>query len=212
MTDDRVLHLVERDRPSDRLLERRDAQAGEAARHDQVEVREVRAHVERKAVARHPAGDADADGTNLRRARRAGIQPGASHTFDAPCREAIIGTRPHHHFFDVPHVAVHVAPVGPQIDDGVPHDLPGPVIGHVPPAAGLVDVDAESRQPLGSREDVGAPAVALDAERDDRGMLQEQQRVWNAVSLAFPHELELQCACFGVTNRPEPPYVELAER
>jgi hypothetical protein len=72
---------------------------------------------------------------------------------------------------------MHVAAVGVEVDDRITDDLAGAVVGHVAAAARFVDPDAEPRQLLVAGDDVGAAAVALDAERDHRRMLEQQQGV-----------------------------------
>ena len=78
-----------------------------------------------------------------------------------PAVDAVVGADANHHLFEVAHVAVHVAAVGPQIEDRIADDLAGPVIRHVAAAAGLVHRDAELGEPVVGRDDVRAAAVAL---------------------------------------------------
>ena len=96
---------------------------------------------------------------------------------------------------------MHVAAIGIEIDDRIANQLARPVIGHVAAAAGFEHVDAERRQSIGRCEDVGA-AVLLDADGQDVGMLQEQQRVGNAIGLALLDQPALQLEPVRVGNEP----------
>ena len=75
-SDDRGRHIGHRRRPAEQPLQRRHALVGDAARHDQVEIVEIGGHVEREAVARDPARDADADRRELLVADPDAGQPG----------------------------------------------------------------------------------------------------------------------------------------
>ena len=100
--------------------------------------------------------------------------------------DAEVGRRPNQHFFEIAHVAVDVAAIGLEIDDRIADELPGPVVGDVAAAAGLVDLDAARRERIRRREDVRAPAVAAHAERQDVRMLDEQQHVVDAIRRGAP--------------------------
>ena len=56
--------------------------------------------------------------------------------------------------------------------------------------------------------DMRTPAVALDAQRHDRRMLDEQQHVVDPIGAAFLDQSALQRQCFGVRHQAEPPNVE----
>ena len=87
---------------------------------------------------------------------------------------------------------MHVAAVGPQIEDRIADDLAGPVIRHVAAAAGLEHFDAARRQLIWRREDVRARRRRFDAERQHVRMLQQQQRVGNAVGASVLDQRALQ--------------------
>ena len=150
--DDGGFYLSHWDGPAQQPRQRGHAPVGDAARHDQVELREVGVHVEREAVARDPARDADADGRELvrRRPRR------RSAPARALGRDAEVGRRPDQHLFEVAHVAVHVAAIRPQIDDRIADELAGTVVGDVAAAARLEQLDAARRERLRRGEDVRA--------------------------------------------------------
>ena len=72
---------------------------------------------------------------------------------------------------------MHVAPIRLQIDDGIRDDLAGTVVGDVAARPASEHVDTESRECFRSCGDaVGAPAVTLDAERDDVRVLRRSSR------------------------------------
>ena len=87
---------------------------------------------------------------------------------------------------------MHVAAVGTQIEDRVADELSGAVVGDVAAATGFEDLDAARGELLGRRHDVSARRRQLDAERQDVRMLQQQQRVGDAVRAALLDERALQ--------------------
>ena len=121
--------------------ERRHTPVRHAARHDQVEIVEVGRHVEREPVARHPPGDSDAD-----RGQLAVAHPDTRQPRHAPGFDAVVGRHPDQHFLEIAHVAVDVAAVGLQIDDGIADELAGAVVGDVAAAPGLEHFDRAGRK------------------------------------------------------------------
>src|SRR5688572_10557682 len=102
-----------------------------------------------------------------------------------------------------------VAAIRVQVHDWITDNLSGSVIGHVAAAAGLEHFNAARRELLGRGENVRA-AVFLDADSDDVGMLQEEQRGGNAIGLAILDQGALQREAVRVGNEPESPHVERA--
>ena len=95
-----------------------------------------------------------------------------------------------HHAGEVAHVATDVAAIGVEVEDGVRHELPGPVIRDVAAAAGLVHVDPAARE-LGPRdEDVLLLRSA--PQRDDRLVLQQEERVAHLAADSRLHHALLQ--------------------
>src|SRR3982751_1447311 len=125
---------------------------GDAAGDDQVETGEIGRDVEGEAVAGHPAGDADANRGQLVVSTGAG--PHAGQSFDAAGVDAVARGGPNQHFLEVAYVAMHVAAVRLEVEDGIPDDLAGPMVGDVAAAAGLVDFDAAPSQRLVGGETV----------------------------------------------------------
>ena len=69
---------------------------------------------------------------------QAPVSPGDSRS---PSRR-IVAAACDHHLLEIAHVAVHVAAIGPQIDDRIAHQLAGAVVGDVAAASRLEDLDA----------------------------------------------------------------------
>src|SRR5205814_10489351 len=98
---------------------------------------------------------ADADGADLPIAN-----PCSGQAVDPPGGDPVVAADANHRLFQVAHVAVHVAPIGIQIEDRVTDDLSRPVIGDVSAAAGLEHLHAELREARVGRDDVRAAASA----------------------------------------------------
>jgi hypothetical protein len=65
--------------------------------------------------------------------------------------------------------------IAPQIDDGIPHQLSGPVIRHIAAAVDLVQLDSLGGQQLVARQHMFPPGVA--PQRQHRRMLEQQQGI-----------------------------------
>ena len=66
-----------------------------------------------------------------------------------------------------------ITPVGPEIKDGVAHDLPRAVIGDVATAARLMHVDPTRREQLRRGYQVCASSFKLDAKSNDVRVLEQ---------------------------------------
>src|SRR5712691_104061 len=172
MAYERVLDLGQRNRPASCPFNGGHAPLREATWHDQAEMFQIRRHVEGKPVARNPPGD-----TNPYRSNLIGINPRSRESLYPAGDNSVIAADADHHFLDIAHVTMDVLPIGPQVDDRITDDLSGAVIGHVAAPTGLVDLDPELGEPGRRGNDVRARVVSLDAERDHRGMLEQQQDV-----------------------------------
>ncbi len=106
---------------------------------------QVGGHVERKTVTRNPAADSNADGGDLPLLSLR-PHPHSGQAFHAYTLDAELSKREDQHFFQIAHVLVHVAPIGFQVEDGIPDELPGAVIRHVSAAACLVNRHALTRE------------------------------------------------------------------
>src|SRR5690606_25618703 len=110
-----------------------------AAGDDGVEELQIRGNVEGESVGCDPAGrDAHAYGGDL----LAG-GPDAGEPRHASGGDGEGGERADESFLDVADVAVQVAAVGLEVQDGIADELSRAVIGDIPAAAGLEEFDAE---------------------------------------------------------------------
>src|SRR5690348_8823167 len=105
---------------------------------------------------------------------------------------------------------MHVAAIRRQVENGIADDLPGAMIGHVSAPTRLGHGDAQVFEPLGRRDDMGTPTVALHSQRDHARMLQEQEQVGHAPGLALLHQLTLQAERAVVVDQAEASDVERA--
>src|SRR5690606_6694235 len=91
---------------------------------------------------------------------------------------------------EVPQVAMQVAAIRLQIENGIADDLAGTVVGHVAPSPAWREVDAPGLELLGRQQDVslfpGRP------HGDDVRMLQQEQQIRDEAFPAFVNELQLQ--------------------
>jgi len=129
------------------------------------------------------SADPDADGANL-----LGDDPSAGQPFDPPGLETVLGRHPDHDLFEIPHVPMNVTAIGPQIDDRVPHDLTGAVVGHVAAPSGFVGLDAQFGQALRRGEDVRPALAGFHPEGQHVRVLEKQQRVVDFVRRPLRHE------------------------
>src|SRR5262249_189384 len=107
--------------------------------------------------------------------------------------------------FDVAHVTVHVLAIRLEVDDRVSDDLPRAVIRDVAAASRLEDVDAQRFQMIVRGDDIRAAPVALDAQRDDARMLQEDPQVRPPGPAGLFGERALHRERVGVGNDAEAP-------
>lgn len=177
-----VRHFPQLNRPPQNARKRSDPFIGYAARDDHFEVAEIGVDVQRKTVAGDPTRDSHADGTDLLIADPNPSQAGYSRSSDAELREGS-----NQHLFDVAHVAVNIAAVRLEVDDGIADKLSGPVIGHVAATACFVNFNCFGLELLLICEDVGAVGPA--PEREYVWVLEEQQ-LFRALTGAKP----LNCA------------------
>ena len=184
--------------PTAEPFERRNPPVGNPARDDQVEMAEVSGVVQRKPVAGDPTRDADTNRGKLFLA-----YPYACETADAPGLYPKIGRDADEHLLQIANVAVNVAPVGLQVDDGIADDLPGAVVGDVAAAAGFEDVDPTRGERFRRREDVRSAAITANAECEHRRMLEQEKLIRSTVRAPLLDELALQGQSFAIGNEAE---------
>jgi hypothetical protein len=98
---------------------------------------------------------------------------------------------------------MHIAAIGTKVDDRVPNELAGSVVGDVAAASRHVDFNAAVREQLAAREDMRAPAVALHPERQHMRMLHEQEHVVDMSRPTLLDQLALKRERLAVRNHPE---------
>ena len=148
---------------------------------------QIRSMVEREPVAGHPSGDSDPNRGKLFLA-----DPDAGKAVNSLRGDAVICSGTNQHFLEIPDVAVHVAAIGFQVEDGIADDLSRPVVGDVAAAAGLEDLNAMRREHFRSREDVRPSSVATNAEGQNRRVLDKEQLVRDRLGAAFLNEVSLE--------------------
>ena len=159
------------------------------ARDDHLEVTQISADVEGESMARDPAGNPYPNRTDLFISYPHTRQSVYTQTSDPKIRD-----RADQHFLDVAHVAVDVAPVGPEIDYGIADELAGTVIGDVPSAAGLVNFDRQSLKPRRIGKDVGAVRSAPQSKHV--GMFEQQQLLRTVVRSQLLNTILLNAKAF----------------
>jgi len=178
----------------------------DAARHDRAEVAQVRGHVEREAVRRDPAArDAHADRGDLLAAHPHARQAGLAARSDAEggqCTEQRL--------LQVAYVAVHVAAVRLEVQDGVADELTRPVVRDVAASSGLEQRDAHEPAFGIVREHV--VRVRRRAERDDVRVLEQQQLVRDHAGAALADQRLLELERLAVLDGAEPARAQFPER
>jgi hypothetical protein len=133
-----------------------------------------------------------------------GSDPDPGESLNAACRDAETGRRANHDFFKVANVSMNVAAIRIEIDDWIADNLTGAVIRDVASTSGLDDVDPSCSEHVGRRQDVRSTELALDAERNDRRMLEQQEQVAHAARATLRDKGLLQREAFSIRN-PAPP-------
>jgi hypothetical protein len=178
-------HLVDDHRRVDRapqqLLQGGHPVIPNSTRNDQSKVVKVGGDVERKAVHRHPAGDADAQCRQL-----LALDPDTNVgvlLIVPPGFDAEMGNGSNEHFLKIPHVAANIATVRGEVKNRIADQLSRTVIRDVSSASRFVQLHTKLSAKLGRDENVaplrGAP------ERDDVGMFEEEERVRDLLPLAL---------------------------
>jgi hypothetical protein len=100
---------------------------------------------------------------------------------------------------------VHIAAIGTQVQDWIPDDLSGTVIGHVAAATGFANVDTEVGQTGCGRDNVRPTAIAFDAYGDHGRMLKEKEKVRHLVAAPLFNERTLQVEGILISHNAQPP-------
>src|SRR5687768_1693766 len=116
------------------LMQACHALAGNAARHNVVEIAEVGVHVKRQAMHGHPPAATHPHCADLSRACRSFIEPHTGFTAASPCGNAVFRQRENDRFLKQPEVLVDVGEEIIEIEDRVGYQLSRTMIGYVAPA------------------------------------------------------------------------------
>src|SRR5258708_28589063 len=130
-------HHLREDNRAPEALQAGHAPVGDAAGHDQGEGGEVGGDVEGEAMGGDPARDAHPNGADLLLTHPDPGEPGNPSGLNP-----VVPAGADQHLLQVADVAVNVAPIGREVQDPRCHHLTRPVVGDVPPAAGLEHIEA----------------------------------------------------------------------
>ena len=196
---DSRLSITHANRPAGGPRERRHAAAGDSTRNDEIEIFKVGGDVERKSVACDPSRNTDTDGAQL-----VGAHPRARESFHASGAHAEVAGGANHHILQVAYIFVHVAAIGPQIENGITDELAGTVIRDVAAAPRFMDLDAALVEDVRRGEQVRFRCVQFHAERDDVRMFQQQEKIGHGAGAPLLDQRALQLHGVRVWHHAEP--------
>ena len=187
---DSFLNVINRHVAPEQAFERRRPAVGDTARHDEAEVAEVGRDVQRESVARDPSADADADRRELF------LAPGWADPDAGQPRHATPVTP------NVPAARMRASSrsrtyrwtshrSGRRSTIGYPTSWPGPWYVTSPPRPVSNTATPAAERRSGSATMFVALAAGLDAERDHRRVLEQQQRVADPAGAPVFNELFL---------------------
>ncbi len=180
--------------------------ARHAAGVDQLEVGEVDRDVERDAVVRDAAFDAEPERPDLPGLRTVGVAPAAGMAVTAGGPDAELGARPDERVLERANERTDEQAALVERHDRIGHQLARAVVGDLAAALDADDGDPASVQVGRAGEDVGRIAVA--AQRQDRRVLQQQELVADQPVGALGCQASLQRVRLVVGDPPEPARLE----
>ena len=146
----RIPDLIPNDLPSAFPAEAGHPPVCDAARDDEVEEVEVGVEVEGEAVHGHPPAALDPDGTDLPGGEPSlWVHPDSSEPVDAAGLNPPVRAGADDGFLQLAQVPSDVGAELVEVEDGVRHELSGPVVGDVPAAVDFVVFHAELCEALG---------------------------------------------------------------
>ena len=196
MLDHPLGHRVHLDGSAQQSLERRYAFTAQTAWNNRREVAQVRVHVEGKPVRRNPARD-----VHSHRHQLVGTYPHARGRGNAAGANAKIRRYPDQHFLERAHVPSHVAAMPGEVENGIPDELPGPVVGDVAAAVRLKYLGAQVRQPLRRGQQVFA--LAVPSQGINVWVLEQQESIRDGAGFARRNLLALEADRLRVINQAE---------
>ena len=146
--------------------------------------------------------DAQAERTDLARRRTVRVAPAARVAVPPRRDDAVGGAGRDERRLEGTHERADQEAPLVKPDDGIRHELAGPVVGDLAATLGSNDRDAASGELLVAREDVGR--VRLPAEGQDGGMLQQQELVADRACRALIDEPLLQRVGIAVGHATQP--------
>jgi len=170
-----------------------------STRNDQSKIVKVGGDVERKAVHRHPPGDA-----NAQRSQLLAIDPDTDVgvlLIVSPRFHSEMGDGSNEHLLQIPHVAANIATVRGEVENRIADQLPRTVIGHVSPPPRFVQFHAKLGSTFGRDEDVRPRRRT--PQRDDVRMFEEKERVRDLLPLALLDEPTLEFVRLAIRETPK---------
>ena len=146
--------------------------------------------------------EAQAEGPELARPRAIGSHPDARIARPLASRHAVAGRHVGHGRFERPHEGPQEHLPVAQPDDGIGHELPGPVVGDLAAALDADDLDAPAAELGRGGQDVRLRCVP--PQRQHRLVLHEQERVGHGVGIPIGDQRPLSRPRLAVGHPTEP--------
>jgi hypothetical protein len=127
--------------------------------------------------------------------------PNAGHRGDAARTNPELSQRIDQNLLNPAHESAHIALPIPQIHDRIRHNLPRPVIGHVPAAIGFMQLNPGPPQRFFRRQQILQMPVTPN--RNHVRVFDKQQMIAAQAHLALPRDLFLYPERFRITHAPE---------
>jgi hypothetical protein len=182
-----VRYLIHWHRTPEEPLHGRHPFIGDSAGDDQSKPGKVGADVQRETVAGDPSRDAHPDRREFLVA-----YPDPREPVDPAGPDPELRNGTNEDFLEIAHIAVHVAAIRFQVDDGIADELPRSVKRDIAAAAALEQRDSFRGEPFGRVENVRAVMARLRAEGDDGRMFEEQELIGDPSLLALFDQRVLQ--------------------
>src|ERR1017187_428795 len=175
---------------------------GKPAGDNVLKIAQIRIHVQRETVRRHPPAEVHSDGGDFAIAHPNPSQLGNAAGFNAELRQRV-----DERLLDGTHVRAHVALPIAQVQNRVAHQLPRSVIRHVAAAIGWIKGNPGAAQDLVRSQQILYVAVA--PQRDHVRVFQKQQVVPHRALFALGSKLLLQFQRLAIIDAPEFPHAAL---
>ena len=127
-------------------LHARDSTTGQSTRNDEIEVGQIRTHVDGQAMHRHPSADTHAHRADLPSSSRIVTDPYASGALVTKPLKVVSGQCPDDDLLEPSQIRVQTKLESIQIQNRIGDQLPGTVPRDVPASIGWLDLHSTSRQ------------------------------------------------------------------